>query len=32
MTMLILAALLWVAIHVGISGTALRGRLVASMG
>lgn len=32
MLFLILAALLWVGVHVGISGTALRGRLVARIG
>lgn len=32
MTLLILAALLWVLVHVGVSGTALRGRLVARLG
>ncbi|NKE45170.1 NnrU family protein [Roseomonas frigidaquae] len=32
MTLLILAALLWVGVHVGISGTALRGRVVAAVG
>ncbi|MGK7865262.1 NnrU family protein [Falsiroseomonas sp. E2-1-a4] len=32
MTLLILAALLWVGVHVGISGTALRGRVIAAVG
>jgi len=32
MVMLFLAALLWVGVHVGISGTALRGRAVAALG
>jgi uncharacterized membrane protein len=32
MAMLILAALLWVAVHVGLAGTALRGRLVTRLG
>ncbi len=32
MTLLILAALLWVFVHVGISGTALRGQVVARLG
>ena len=32
MLFLILAALLWIGVHVGISGTALRGRLVARIG
>jgi uncharacterized membrane protein len=32
MTLLILAALLWVFVHVGISGTALRGQAVARLG
>lgn len=32
MLFLILAALLWVGVHVGISGTALRGRIVARIG
>lgn len=32
MGMLLLAALLWVGVHVGIAGTALRGRLAARLG
>ncbi|MGX9964632.1 NnrU family protein [Roseomonas sp. F4] len=32
MTLLILAALFWIGVHVGISGTALRGRAVAALG
>ncbi|MBY0330322.1 MAG: NnrU family protein [Acetobacteraceae bacterium] len=32
MLMLILAALLWVGVHVGIAGTALRGTIVARLG
>jgi uncharacterized membrane protein len=32
MILLVLAALLWVVVHVGISGTALRGRIVARLG
>ena len=32
MAFLLLAALLWVGVHVGISGTALRGRIVARLG
>jgi uncharacterized membrane protein len=32
MILLLLAALLWVGVHVGIAGTALRGRLVARLG
>jgi uncharacterized membrane protein len=32
MTLLLLAALLWIAVHVGISGTSLRGALVARIG
>jgi uncharacterized membrane protein len=32
MILLFLAALLWVGVHVGISGTALRGRAVAALG
>jgi uncharacterized membrane protein len=32
MILLILAALLWVFVHVGVSGTALRGRIVARLG
>jgi uncharacterized membrane protein len=32
MTLLILAALFWIGVHVGLSGTALRGRAVAAVG
>ncbi|MBW6400483.1 NnrU family protein [Roseomonas sp. HJA6] len=32
MLLLILVALLWIAVHVGVSGTALRGRVVARTG
>jgi uncharacterized membrane protein len=32
MILLLLAALLWVGVHVGVSGTALRGRAVAALG
>ena len=32
MTLLVLAALVWIGIHVGIAGTALRGRIVARLG
>ncbi len=32
MVLLLLAALIWVGVHVGIAGTALRGRMVARLG
>ncbi|MGK7870041.1 NnrU family protein [Falsiroseomonas sp. E2-1-a20] len=32
MTLLILAALFWIGVHVGLSGTALRGKAVAAVG
>ena len=32
MTFLVLAALLWIGVHVGIAGTAVRGRIAARLG